>query len=229
VVEGATMSAARAEILGRIRAALGDRPPGETPAMVPVPRDYLKSDPAPHAEQVERFIDRVAEYKASIRRVAPADLPATIAVVLAARGVRKLAVPADLPAGWVPGGLQVLRDGPSGGWLTNEQLESSDGVLTTAALGIAQTGTIVLDGGPGQGRRALTLLPDYHLCVIRADQIVGFVPEAVTRLHDAARAPGRPITWISGPSATSDIELSRVEGVHGPRTLEVLVITDSAG
>jgi L-lactate dehydrogenase complex protein LldG len=123
----------------------------------------------------------------------------------------------------------MLRDGGSGGRLTNEQIESSDGVLTAAALGIAQTGTIVLDGGPGQGRRALTLLPDYHLCVIRADQIVGFVPEAVTRLHDAARAPGRPITWISGPSATSDIELNRVAGVHGPRTLEVLVVMDSVG
>jgi L-lactate dehydrogenase complex protein LldG len=223
------MSGARAEILDRIRAALGDRPSGETPAMVAVPRDYLTNDPAPHAEQVEQFIDRVAEYKASIHRVTTGDLAAVIAEVLKARGVRTLVVPADLPAGWVPGGAQVLRDGGSGGRLTNEQIESSDGVLTAAALGIAQTGTIVLDGGPGQGRRALTLLPDYHLCVIRADQIVGFVPEAVTRLHDAARAPGRPITWISGPSATSDIELNRVEGVHGPRTLEVLVVMDSGG
>jgi L-lactate dehydrogenase complex protein LldG len=220
------MSEARAEILARIRTAVGDRPPGETPDMVPVARDYLTTDPAPHAERVERYIERVAEYKASLHRVAPEELPATIATVLAARGVRKLVVPADLPAGWIPGGLQVLRDGPSGRWLTNEQIETSDGVLTAAALGIAQTGTIVLDGGPGQGRRVLTLLPDYHLCVIRADQIVGFVPEAVTRLHDAARAPGRPITWISGPSATSDIELNRVEGVHGPRTLEVLVVLE---
>jgi L-lactate dehydrogenase complex protein LldG len=227
VVEGATMSGARNEILGRIRAALSDVPPGETPATVQVPREYLTTDPTSHAEQVERFIDRVAEYKASIHQVAAPALPAMIAEVLAARGVRKLVVSADLPAGWLSGALEVLCDGRQGAVLTNEQIESSDGVLTTAALGIAQTGTIVLDGGPGQGRRALTLLPDYHLCVIRADQIVGFVPEAVTRLHDAARAPGRPITWISGPSATSDIELNRVEGVHGPRTLEVLVVTSS--
>ena len=220
------MSAARSDILSRIRAALRDVPASETPDLVPVPRDYLKTDAAPHAEQVERFIDRVAEYKATIRRVSAADLPAAIAAAFAARGARTVVIPADLPDGWVSeeGGVRVLRDGN----LTNEEIETSDGVLTAAALGIAQTGTIVLDGGPGQGRRALTLLPDYHLCVIAADQIVGLVPEAVTRLHDAARVPGRPITWISGPSATSDIELSRVEGVHGPRTLEVLVIAATA-
>jgi L-lactate dehydrogenase complex protein LldG len=221
------MSAARDEILRRIRGALGDVPRGDTPEGTAVARDYRKVDPAPHDEQVERFIGRVAEYKASIRRVAAGELPAAIAGALAARGVRTLVVPPDLPAGWIAAGpeLRVLRDNQ----LTNEQIESSDGVLTAAALGIAQTGTIVLDGGPGQGRRAITLLPDYHLCVIAAEQIVGLVPEAVARLHDAARAPGRPITWISGPSATSDIELDRVEGVHGPRTLEVLVVMGSAG
>jgi L-lactate dehydrogenase complex protein LldG len=221
------MTAARTEVLRRIRAALLDVSHREKPKMVRVPRDYLKTDPAPQAEHVERFIDRVAEYKATIRQVGAADLPAAIAAALVARGVRTLVVPTDLAEGWLSGegGIRVLRDAQ----LTYEQIESSDGVLTAAALGIAQTGTIVLDGGPGQGRRALTLLPDYHLCVIRADQIVGLVPEAVTLLHDAAHAPGRPITWISGPSATSDIELSRVEGVHGPRTLEVLVVTGSAG
>src|SRR5208337_4458078 len=104
-------------------------------------------------------------------------------------------------------------------------LEHSDGVLTAAAMGIAQTGTIVLDSGPGQGRRAISLLPDYHLCVIRDDQVVGLVPEAVAGLHIAAGDTTRPITFISGPSATSDIELNRVEGVHGPRTLEVLLVT----
>jgi L-lactate dehydrogenase complex protein LldG len=217
------MSAARDEILRRIRGALGDVPRDETPEGTVVAREYRKVDAAPHDEQVERFIGRVAEYKASIRRVAAGELPAAIAGALAARGVRALVVPPDLPAGWIAARpeLRVLRDNQ----LTNEQIETSDGVLTAAALGIAQTGTIVLDGGPGQGRRAITLLPDYHLCVIAAEQIVGLVPEAVGRLHDAARAPGRPITWISGPSATSDIELDRVEGVHGPRTLEVLVVT----
>jgi L-lactate dehydrogenase complex protein LldG len=223
MVEVAIMSEARAEVLRRVRAALRDVPPDETPEMVPVPRDYLKTDPAPHAEQVEQFLERVAEYKADVRRVAPESLPGAIAEALAARGVRTLVVPADLPDGWAPPGLRLLRD-PG---LSNAEIESGDGVLTAAALGIAQTGTIVLDGGPGQGRRALTLLPDYHLCVIRDDQVVGLVPEAVSHLHEASRAPGRPITWISGPSATSDIELNRVEGVHGPRTLEVLVVTEA--
>ena len=116
---------------------------------------------------------------------------------------------------------QPLRDR---GQLTHQELDASDGVLTACALGIAQTGTIVLDHGAQQGRRAITLVPDYHLCVVRADQIVGLMPEAITALAPAARA-GRPITMISGPSATSDIELSRVEGVHGPRTLHVLVVS----
>lgn len=211
---------ARAEILRRIRVALRDVPEDETPEGVPVPRDYLENDAAPHEEQVERFLERVAEYRAIVRRVTPGDLAAAIAESCAARGVRSLVVPADLPEGWPPIGVRLLRD-PG---LANEAIEAGDGVLTAAAIGIAQTGTIVLDGGPGQGRRALTLLPDYHLCVIRDDQIVGLVPEAVARLHEAARTPGHPITWISGPSATSDIELNRVEGVHGPRTLEVLVV-----
>jgi len=219
------MSAAKAEILERIREALKDVPEGETPEAVPVPRDYLTADPGPPHERIERFIERVAEYRAAVRRVAPAELPAAIASALAARGIRRLVVPVDLPDDWIPPGVEPLRDRG----LTNEQLETSDGVLTGCALGIAQTGTIALDGGPGQGRRALTLLPDYHLCIIRDDQVVGLVPEAVARLHEAASRLRRPITWISGPSATSDIELSRVEGVHGPRTLEVLVVASPEG
>jgi L-lactate dehydrogenase complex protein LldG len=223
VVEGAIVSQAKDEILGRIRTALRDVPAGETPDAVPVERSYRRADGASRDELVEHFIDRVAEYKARVVRVAAADLPAAIASSCSERGVRRLVVPADLPAGWAPDGVQLLRD-PG---LSNEEIERSDGVLTGCALGIAQTGTIVLDGGPGQGRRALTLLPDYHLCVVRDGQVVGLVPEAVANLHDAARAPGRPITWISGPSATSDIELNRVEGVHGPRTLDVLVVRES--
>jgi L-lactate dehydrogenase complex protein LldG len=214
------MSVAREEILRRIREALRDLPPDEAPGAMPVPRDYLRTDPAPPEGLIERFAERVAEYKANVRCIAPADLAGAIAAACAARGVRRLVIPADLPDGWAPAGIEVWRD-PG---LSNERLEASDGVLTACALGIAQTGTIVLDGGPGQGRRAITLLPDYHLCVIRADQVVGLVPEAVARLGAAARDPDRPITWISGPSATSDIELDRVEGVHGPRTLEVLIV-----
>lgn len=131
-------------------------------------------------------------------------------------------VPRDLPADWLPATVEALPDQD----LSYAEIDASDGVLTGCALGVAQTGTIVLDGGPRQGRRVLTLLPDYHLCVVFADQIVGLVPEAVARLEDAVREQHRALTWISGPSATSDIELNRVEGVHGPRTLEVIVVTD---
>jgi L-lactate dehydrogenase complex protein LldG len=141
-----------------------------------------------------------------------------IAEVCREHGVRRLAVPGDLPPGWLAVEIEMLRDNPP---LTNDELDRCDGVLSGCALAIAQTGTLVLDGGARQGRRALTLVPDLHICVVEADQIVGLVPEALARLEKHARSP---ITFISGPSATSDIELSRVEGVHGPRTLIVVVV-----
>ena len=215
------MSDARRAILGRVRAALADVPAAETPDDVPVARDYLRVDPSPVEERIARFVERVSEYRATVHRVEAQALPGKIASLCASRGVRRLVIPADIPAGWIPAGLTLLRDD----LLTNERLNESDGVLTGCALGIAQTGTIILDRGPMQGRRALTLLPDYHLCVIREDQVVGIVPEAVAALKATAGDPGRPQTWISGPSATSDIELNRVEGVHGPRTLEVLLVS----
>jgi L-lactate dehydrogenase complex protein LldG len=218
------MNQAREAMLDRIRTALRDVPPSERPEDVAVDRSYRMVDPAPRVKLIEEFIERVSEYKAAVHRVAPVELPRAIAEACAARGVKQLVVPADLPQEWAPPGVTLLRE-PG---LTNEQLERSDGVLTGCAVGIAQTGTIVLDSGPGQGRRAITLLPDYHLCVVRDDQVVGLVPEAVARLRAAAGTPGRPITFISGPSATSDIELSRVEGVHGPRTLEVLMVASLA-
>lgn len=216
-----TFPNAREAILGRIREALQDAPGGAQPESVPMTRDYRQYGEAEPEEMVELFIERVADYKVSLRRVREQGLPAAIAAACAARGVRRLVVPADLPATWLPADLDLLRDEPA---LSNEQLDTSDGVLSGCALGIAQTGTIVLDGGARQGRRVLTLLPDYHLCVIFEDQIVNLVPEAITRLTDAVRQHQRPITFVSGPSATSDIELNRVEGVHGPRTLDVLVV-----
>jgi L-lactate dehydrogenase complex protein LldG len=216
-------SPARDPILRRIRAALADVPADESPGAVPVPRLYHRIDPAPREVLIQRFMERVAEYKASVRRVGHEDLPSAIARACATKGVRRLVVPKDVPAAWLPERVEILRDDG----LTNEQIETAGGVLTGCAVGIAQTGTIVLDGGPAQGRRALSLLPDYHLCVIRDDQVVGLVPEAVAALADAVRIGRRPLTWISGPSATSDIELNRVEGVHGPRTLEVLVVVGS--
>ena len=216
------MSEARDEVLRRVRAALRDVPAAETPEAVSVPRGYRTTGELGRAETVALFAERVAEYRATVRRVAPRGLAAAIGAACARRGARRVVVPGDVPADWLPAGLEALRDDG----LSNAELNGSDGVLSGCALGIAQTGTIVLDGGARQGRRAITLLPDYHLCVVFAEQIVELVPEAIERLAGSARA-GRPVTFISGPSATSDIELQRVEGVHGPRTLEVLLVVGS--
>jgi len=215
------MSNAREEILGRIRRALQDVPAEERPEDVTVARDYRHQGDMQQEPLVELFIERVRDYKVMVQRIDAQALPEAIATRCAARNVQTLAVPADLQEHWLPGGTALLRDAAD---LSNAQLEKSDGVLTACALGIAQTGTIILDGGAGQGRRALSLVPDYHLCVIFETQIVELVPEAITRLAEAVRLRGQPITLISGPSATSDIELNRVEGVHGPRTLDVLVV-----
>jgi L-lactate dehydrogenase complex protein LldG len=208
------MSAAREEILGRIRSALRDVPGGEGP---PVARAYRHE--VRDADLAERFAERVAEYRATVHRVGAGEVAGAIDAACARRGVARLVVPADLPDAWRPDAVELAVDDA----LSVEQLDAAEGVLTGCALAIAETGTIVLDSGPGQGRRAITLLPDYHVCVVEAERIVGSMPEAIARLHDAARE-GRPITFVSGPSATSDIELSRVEGVHGPRNLEVLVV-----
>lgn len=218
------MTLARDDMLRRIKLALQDVPGKERPGDVPVPREYRQASALARQELVDRFADRLADYKARVRRVAEAELASAVAGACAARGARRLVAPGDLPGSWAPSEIELLRD--TGGGLSNQQLDESDGVLTGCALGIAQTGTIVLDGGVAQGRRVLTLLPDYHLCVIRAEQIVELVPEAIARLGPAVVQERRPITMISGPSATSDIELNRVEGVHGPRTLEVLIVID---
>jgi L-lactate dehydrogenase complex protein LldG len=216
---------ARDAVLGRIRVALRDVPAGERPEAVRVERNYQLRDEAVPEELIERFAERVAEYKAAVRVVAATELPAAIAEEVRSHAIRRLAVPADLPNEWLPTSVSALRDN---GQLSYQELDNCDGVLTGCALGIAQTGTIVLDHGPLQGRRAISLLPDYHLCLVGAEQIVGLVPEAIAGLANAA-CDQRPLTLISGPSATSDIELNRVEGVHGPRTLCVLIVVgDSA-
>lgn len=214
-------STAREEMLRRIRAALSDVPTGEQPEEVVVARDYRHSEAVNHEEVVERFAERVAEYKVDVQRVEEAALAQAVAATCASHSVRRLVIPVDIPEFWLPPDVEPLRDENT---LTYEQLDTSDGVLTGCALGIAQTGTIILDGGRHQGRRVITLLPDYHLCVVYEDQIVNLVPEAIARLDDAVHHYRRPVTFISGPSATSDIELNRVEGVHGPRTLNVLVV-----
>ncbi|MFF3750584.1 lactate utilization protein C [Streptomyces sp. NPDC002018] len=206
-------------VFGRIRAALGDVPGQERPEDVPVPRGYRAAHaPDDPAALLDLLQDRLTEYRATVHRCDPAALPATVAAVLARRGARTVIVPEGLPAPWLAGAAVTrLTDTPP---LSPRACEEADSVVTGCALAVAETGTIVLDGGPGQGRRALSLVPDHHLCVVRApDQIVASVPAAVARL-----VPTRPLTWISGPSATSDIELERVEGVHGPRTLDVVLV-----
>ncbi|HEX6710195.1 MAG TPA: lactate utilization protein C [Rubrobacter sp.] len=216
------MATAKETILWRVRHATRDVPENERPEDVPVERGYRKEEDADRERLVEIFAERAAEYKATVRRVTEDELPSAIEEALERRGVRRLVIPPYLPKDWVPDGVETLRDAARPR-LTNEELDESDGVLTGCALGIAQTGTIVLDSGRAQGRRALTLLPDYHLCVVREDQIVGLVPEAFAKLEEMVWSDRRAVTFISGPSATSDIELNRVEGVHGPRTLEVLI------
>ncbi|MEV4380599.1 LUD domain-containing protein [Streptosporangium sp. NPDC049644] len=204
-----TAAGSRELILSRIRSAVAGA--GD----VEITRAYRTSpDPARATGLVELLAERVADYRAVVHVVDEGEAAATIAAALARRGATRLVVPEGLPSEWVPG--EPVTDDPP---LSAAELDGVDGVVTGCAVAIAETGTIVLDAGPGQGRRALTLVPDYHLCVVRAGQIVAGVPEAVGRLD-----PSRPLTWISGPSATSDIELNRVEGVHGPRTLEVVVI-----
>jgi L-lactate dehydrogenase complex protein LldG len=205
---------ARTEILERIRAAFPD-----APSSVAVPREYHRAAPA-GLDVIERFAERVADYQATVHRATPPTLGDVVAAALAERGVRRLVVPAGVPAAWLAtADVERLADEPA---LSKPDLDQADGVITGCAIAIAETGTIVLDAGPGQGRRALSLLPDYHLCVVEASRIVGNVPEALERLD-----PRRPLTWISGPSATSDIELQRVEGVHGPRNLEVVIVGKS--
>ena len=208
------MSAAREEVLRRVRSALGR----DGAAPVEVPRRYRRRDEATREAIVERFAERVAEYRATVFRAASGELGATIAAACRERGARRLAVPVDLPDEWRPSGVELVADDG----LAPHELDGVDGALTGCAIAIAETGTVVLDGGAGQGRRALTLVPDYHLCVVASERVVGLVPEAVEALGEAVRA-GRPLTFVSGPSATSDIELDRVEGVHGPRTLHVVI------
>lgn len=214
-IEPESSELARTEILRRIRVALRDGLPEVT-----VPRDYQRSLP-PGVDIHELFAERVADYRATVHRTPPAQLPATIAAALSARGARRIAVPAGVPDVWLAESeVQSVRDDPP---LSVHELDELDGVITGCAIATAETGTIILNAGPAQGRRALSLLPDYHLCVVDEAQIVGTVPEAIARLD-----PICPLTWISGPSATSDIELQRVEGVHGPRTLDVVIVESRA-
>ncbi|WP_129788771.1 LutC/YkgG family protein [Promicromonospora panici] len=242
------MTDARTEILSRIREALGPDGGSVSPADA-VPREYRSAgEHVPGSDVVlDLLIDRLEDYKAHVHRTPAADLPGVLARVIAQRSAERqevgssdyrspdippttrdavrgsVVVPSGIEEGWLSGldGVDVhvdSRDAP----LSAAELDEIDAVVTAARVAVAETGTIVLDGEPDQGRRAISLVPDVHVCVVRADQVVQTVPEAV---HLLGAHPDRPLTWISGPSATSDIELDRVEGVHGPRTLHVVLLS----
>lgn len=213
---------ARDEILGRIAAAVAGVASSEPDrAFDGLERSYRTGDAATSDERLDRFEERLVDYGVDVLRCRAAVLPDALAAELGRRRVAELVVPGDLPPHWLTASeVATVADD-----VAARRLDSAGGVLTGCALAVAETGTIVLDGGPGQGRRAATLVPDLHLCVVTSSQVVATVPEAVARLAGAVRQ-GRPLTWISGPSATSDIELVRVAGVHGPRTLVVILVRD---
>ncbi|MFI5567217.1 lactate utilization protein C [Streptomyces sp. NPDC051740] len=209
----------RERILGRMRRALADVPKDDTPYERAVARDYLREHGARTVEEtVDLLAENLADYRAVVHRTDSEELPYLIMRLLAERGSQSVLVPPGLPPEWLSAAdaTRVHDRAVS----TAHELDRVESVVTACAVAVAETGTIVLDGSPDQGRRRITLVPDHHICVVRVpDQVVSSVPQALERLD-----PARPLTWISGPSATSDIELDRVEGVHGPRTLEVVLV-----
>ena len=207
------MPTGREAILARVRASLVDGPPTDAAR-----RDYDLKGAREPADVIDLFVERVRDYRAT---VVVTDDPLHAATrALAAASARRIGIAPDLPAALRPAGVALVEDIG----LSSRDLDALDGALTTCLSACAETGTIALDGGPGQGRRALSLVPDLHVCIVRSEAIVETVPELVAALEPSARA-GRPIVLVSGPSATSDIELTRVEGVHGPRRLVVIVAT----
>ena len=216
---------ARTDILHRIGEALREATPGD------VPRNYRTEDARERDEIVDLFAERVAEYRATVHRASDAEVGELVTRIATEAGAERVGIPEDLPAQWRPGGEGARAGGGSAALeliadasLAVPELDALDGALTGCAVAVAEVGAFVLDGGPGQGRRALSLVPDLHICVIRGDQVVGLVPEAVAELERSVEA-GRALTFVAGPSATSDIELDRVEGVHGPRTLHVVIVS----
>ncbi|MFJ8826051.1 lactate utilization protein C [Streptomyces sp. NPDC102467] len=208
-------------ILGRVRRALGDPAGPPTTYDTDIDRSYARE----HGERtvqetVELLAENLADYRALVHRCTSGELPDTVARLLGERGTRTVLTPPGLPDAWLAG-TEVARVADDAAH-TPAELDRIDSVVTGCAVAAAETGTIVLDGSPDQGRRRITLVPDHHICVVHVPgQVVSSVPQALERLD-----PARPLTWISGPSATSDIELDRVEGVHGPRTLEVILVSE---
>jgi L-lactate dehydrogenase complex protein LldG len=210
--EGTKMNA-RAEILARVRAALGPESEAETPTA----RDYIQATSLTVEQRLELFTDRLRDYDSEVHHTTESEVPSAIRTALSARSKRRIVIPRDFPSDLLPLGFDFIADEE----LSYAELDAVGAVLTVCTAAIALTGTIILQDAPGQGRRAITLIPDYHLCIVRAEQVFSTVPEAIRFLHPTA---SRPTTTVSGPSATSDIEMTRIKGVHGPRTLEVILV-----
>ncbi|GAA5025897.1 LUD domain-containing protein [Terrabacter aeriphilus] len=223
---------ARDEILARVRSAVADV---TTEPATPAPSGSLAAERLPVVEagdsgsgRLPLFVERVADYRATVLHARPGEVGAVVAGALRDAGCRSVVVPTGLDDAWLQGlggDVSVVREAQAP---SHVELDGVDAVVTGATVGIALTGTIVLDHSPGQGRRELTLVPDTHVCVVHDDEVVPDVPDAVARLRPDPTG-ARPLTWISGPSATSDIELQRVEGVHGPRTLVVVLVSATDG
>jgi len=210
------VTSARSEILARVRAAIAARPGRDTP----VPRTYRQAGDLPAEDRIRLFCQRVADYRAEIECVDATQIAPAIRRACERHGARRMAIAAGLPTDWHPAGVELIDD--TG--LDAHALDDLDGAITGCTVAVAETGTLALAAGPHEGRRAVTLVPDLHICVVQAEQIVELLPEALAVLGELVIGERRPITLISGPSATSDIELARVEGVHGPRKLAVLVV-----
>jgi L-lactate dehydrogenase complex protein LldG len=217
-VSGAVQSS-RDRVLERIRKAnLKTAAPQQS-----IPRDYDRNSSQTVDKTLALFEERLRDYDARVFPVLRKEIAAKAMEILSAGDRRRIAVPAELPAAWQAAGVEWISDGADDGTgdheLSFDVLNAVDGVMTAATVGVAISGSIVLQHGPAEGRRVLTLLPDYHLCVVEAAQVVEMLPEAFARLD-----PTRPVTFFSGPSATADIEMTRIKGVHGPRFLDVLLV-----
>ncbi|HET7304204.1 MAG TPA: LUD domain-containing protein [Segeticoccus sp.] len=215
--DGTDPGGAREEVLRRVREALGER---RTRVRVDIPRAYRGEGTLVNGELQGLFVERVEDYKATVTRCGPGDedIAGTVGAILRELAARVVVAPADAQQRWLPEGGRPCTVTVDDGSLGSDDLDTVDAVVTGSAVAIAETGTIVLDGRDTCGRRIISLVPDVHVCVVRAGDVVQTVPEALVELD-----PSLPLTFISGPSATSDIELSRVEGVHGPRTLRVVL------
>jgi L-lactate dehydrogenase complex protein LldG len=213
------MASSREHILRRIRQSNGPLSNAEEvqAAWLALPRNYKRAGSLEHASVLKLFEERLRDYDATVTRCSVADVQHYVHARLVEQGKHRVLVPDGFPDIWFSADIDFMVDQS----FSAAELDRMDGVVTQSALGIAETGTIVLQRGPGQGRRAISLVPDYHLCIVRSENIVETVPEAFQRLQATA---DEATTFISGPSATADIEMTRIKGVHGPRTLDVLLV-----